>query len=46
MKQKEVVEQKQKEIIDSIRYSKRIQQSLLPKEKYIEKILKNRGNKY
>lgn len=42
IKQKEIVEQKQKEIIDSIQYSKRIQQSLLPKEKYIEKVLKNR----
>ena len=33
--QKELVEEKQKEILDSIRYAKRIQQSLLPTEKYI-----------
>jgi tetratricopeptide (TPR) repeat protein len=36
-KQKEVIEHKQKEILDSIRYAKRIQQSLLPTEKYIER---------
>ncbi len=35
--QKHLVEEKQKEIIDSIRYAKRIQQSLLPTKKYIEK---------
>ncbi len=38
--QKHLVEEKQKEIIDSIRYAKRIQQSLLPTTKYIERILK------
>jgi hypothetical protein len=38
--QKQKVEEKQKEIIDSIKYAKRIQQSLLPTEKYIEKNLK------
>lgn len=38
-KQKEVIEQKQKEIIDSIRYAKRIQQSLMPTSKYISKKL-------
>ena len=47
--QKEIVEEKQKEIIDSIHYAKRIQQSLLPTEKYIEKTLirlnKNKNNK-
>ncbi len=32
----DLVEEKQKEILDSIRYAKRIQQSLLPSEKYIE----------
>ena len=30
-------EEKQKEIIDSIKYAKRIQQSQLPTNKYIEK---------
>lgn len=38
--QKDLVEMKQKEIIDSINYAKRIQGSLLPTEKYIEKNLK------
>ncbi|HTL83068.1 MAG TPA: tetratricopeptide repeat protein [Bacteroidia bacterium] len=38
--QKELVEVKQKEIIDSIRYAKRIQESLLPSEKYIRSKLK------
>jgi hypothetical protein len=33
--QKFIVEEKQKEIIDSIRYAKRIQESLFPTEKYI-----------
>jgi tetratricopeptide (TPR) repeat protein len=37
--QKLLVEVKQKEIIDSIHYAKRIQQSLLPTEKYIDKNL-------
>ena len=36
-KQKILVEEHQKEIIDSITYARRIQQSLLPTEKYIEK---------
>ncbi|MBI3510470.1 MAG: tetratricopeptide repeat protein [Bacteroidetes bacterium] len=35
----ELIEMKQKEIIDSINYAKRIQQSLLPAEKYISKKL-------
>jgi uncharacterized membrane protein len=35
--QKQIIEEKQKEILDSIHYAKRIQQSLLPSEKYIEK---------
>ena len=39
-KAKLIIEEKQKEIIDSILYAKRIQQSLLPKEKYIERELK------
>ena len=38
--QKMVIEEKQKEIIDSINYAKRIQQSLLPTEKYLERVLK------
>jgi tetratricopeptide (TPR) repeat protein len=38
--QKELVEAKQKEILDSIHYAKRIQQSLLPSEKYVERKLK------
>lgn len=38
-KQKSIVEEHQKEIIDSITYARRIQQSLLPKEKYIEKTI-------
>jgi serine phosphatase RsbU (regulator of sigma subunit) len=37
VKQKEFIEEKQKEIIDSINYAKRIQQALLPGKKYIEK---------
>jgi tetratricopeptide (TPR) repeat protein len=37
--QKEIIEEKQKEILDSIHYAKRIQQSLLPNEKYIERNL-------
>lgn len=36
--QKRLVEEKQKEIVDSIRYAKRIQQSLMPTEKYIQRI--------
>jgi len=39
-RQKHEVEEKQKEILDSIRYAKRIQSSLLPQEKMIEKVLK------
>ena len=34
--QKEIVEDKQKEILDSIHYAKRIQRSLLPSEKYLK----------
>lgn len=45
--QKKVVEEHQKDIIDSIHYAKRIQTSLLPTEKYIERILnkKDEGKK-
>lgn len=38
--QKELVEEKQREILDSIHYAKRIQMALLPPEKYISKKLK------
>lgn len=38
--QKLLVEDKQKEILDSIYYAKRIQNSLLPTDKYIERNLK------
>jgi tetratricopeptide (TPR) repeat protein len=37
--QKRLVEEKQKEILDSIHYAKRIQKSLLPTEKFLERIL-------
>jgi tetratricopeptide (TPR) repeat protein len=37
--QKELIEDKQKEILASIHYAKRIQQSLLPPEKYISKTI-------
>lgn len=39
-KQKLLVEEKNKEITSSIRYAKRIQQSHLPTEKYIDRNLK------
>lgn len=39
-KQKQLVEEHQKEILDSIRYAKRIQRALLPTEKYISKYFK------
>ncbi len=45
-RQKAIIEQKQKEILDSIHYAKRIQNSLMPSEKNIERAvarLKNRG---
>ncbi len=37
--QKQLVDEKQKEIIDSIHYAKRIQQSLMPNEKFIKKMM-------
>jgi tetratricopeptide (TPR) repeat protein len=40
--QKHLVDEKQKEILDSIRYAKRIQQSLMPTEKYISRNIKNK----
>ena len=42
-KQKNIIAEKQKEILDSIQYAKRIQQSLLPNETYIDKNLKRLG---
>lgn len=41
-RQKEVIQEKQKEILDSIHYARRIQQSLLPTEKYIAKKVNKR----
>jgi hypothetical protein len=38
--QKELIEEKQKEILDSIHYARHIQTALLPPEKQIEKMLK------
>ena len=38
--QKQLVEEKQREILDSIHYAKRIQIALLPTEKYIKRTLK------
>ena len=34
-----IIEDKQKEILDSIKYAQRIQQSQLPSEKYISRFL-------
>lgn len=42
--QKELLEEKQKEILDSIRYAKRIQTSLMPTEKYLRKIFGSRND--
>ncbi len=39
-KSRDIIEAKNREIIDSIKYAKRIQQSLMPTEIYIEKHLK------
>ena len=44
-KQKEVVEEKQKEILDSIRYAKRIQDALLTSQTYIERNITRLRNK-
>ncbi|MBI2966945.1 MAG: hypothetical protein HYY40_03915 [Bacteroidetes bacterium] len=35
-----MVEQKQEEILASIRYARRIQNAMLPTEKYLERIFK------
>ena len=42
---KRMIEEKQKEILDSIHYAKRIQNTLMPNETYVAKTLKRlRGN--
>ena len=38
--QKQIVDEKQKEVMDSIMYAKRIQDSLLPSERYVERCLR------
>lgn len=43
--QKQMLEQKQKEILDSIHYAKRIQLSILPNENYISRSLKKLNKK-
>ena len=43
--QKKIVDEKNKEITDSIKYAKRIQNSLLPTEKYIDKTFKRLKDK-
>jgi len=43
-RQKRIIEEKNKEILDSIHYAKRIQQSLLTGEKYIERALERLKN--
>ncbi len=43
--QKDLVEEKQKEILDSIHYAKRIQTAMITNEKYIEKALNKLQNK-
>jgi tetratricopeptide (TPR) repeat protein len=40
LKQKAIIEEKQKEILDSIHYAKRIQSSLMSTESYIDKSIK------
>ncbi len=39
-RQKSLIEEKQTEILDSIHYAKRIQTALMPREKYIARVLK------
>lgn len=43
--QKQIIEEKQKEILDSIHYAKRIQQSLMPTSKMISKTMNRLNNK-
>lgn len=38
-KQKHIIEEKQKDILDSIHYAKRIQSSLMPSDKFIDKTI-------
>ena len=45
IKQKNIIEEKQKDILDSIYYAKRIQRSLLPTDKYIDKNIRRLRNK-
>ena len=42
LKQLQIIQQKQEEILDSIKYARRIQQSLMPTEKYIERKLNSK----
>jgi tetratricopeptide (TPR) repeat protein len=47
MRQKELIEEKQREILDSIHYARRIQTALLPSDKYLQRMLsreKERSN--
>jgi tetratricopeptide (TPR) repeat protein len=44
-KQKAIVEEKQKEILDSIYYARRIQRAIITSEKYIEKALQHGTNR-
>lgn len=37
--QKDIIEEKQREILDSIHYARRIQRSLIPTDKYIDRML-------
>lgn len=39
---KRIIEEKQKEILDSIHYARRIQHSLLPSDKYLTRVLRER----
>jgi hypothetical protein len=39
-KQKKIIEEKQKEILDSIRYARRIQDAMLTSQSYIERNIK------
>ena len=41
VQQKEVIESKNKHIMDSIRYAKRIQNAILPPDKYVKQLLPN-----
>lgn len=44
--QKHIIEEKQKEILDSIHYAKRIQTALITSEKYIDKSLNRLNHKF